>query len=501
MKAEIVNQLNDWRWRINNLYRIVDKDGDEIVFKMNWAQETLFNEMHYLNVILKARQLGFTTFIQVFMLDACFFNKNVNAGTIAHKLDAAKEIFKTKIKYPYEHMDPGLIAANPATSDTERSLEFQNGSKISVDTSFRSGTYQYLHISEFGKICATDPDRAEEIVTGAFNTVQAGNLIFVESTAEGQAGRFFELCERSQHYQGDLTKMDWKFFFFPWWQEPGYRLDADVSIPQHLMEYFKDLELQKIELDDQQRAWYAKKEADQQDKMKREYPSTPKEAFEQAIEGAYFSRPLNTCRKRDQITKVPHYPAYPVDTYWDLGKGDSTSIWFHQKIGMKHCFIDYYENSGEDPPHYMKILEERGKHNGGELYTYGKHYMPHDADNDRLGGTIADQFRELGMKNIRISDRVKSKQTPIEATRTVIPVCWFDEENCNVRIGRNVCGIGSLAGYHKRWNEKLATYSNEPLHNWASHGADAFMEFAMNQQVAERQDSSPISYNSGKQYA
>jgi hypothetical protein len=57
--------LTDLRWRLNNLYYITDKDGRRVRFELNWAQERLFNSMHYQNAILKARQLGFTTFIQL----------------------------------------------------------------------------------------------------------------------------------------------------------------------------------------------------------------------------------------------------------------------------------------------------------------------------------------------------------------------------------------------------------------------------------------------------
>ena len=82
--------FGNWCWRLNNLYWITDKEGRRTKFRMNWAQEALFNDMHYLNVILKARQLGFTTFIQIFMLDQCLFNSNIRAGTIAHRLDDAQ---------------------------------------------------------------------------------------------------------------------------------------------------------------------------------------------------------------------------------------------------------------------------------------------------------------------------------------------------------------------------------------------------------------------------
>ena len=164
-----VEQFSDWRWRLNNLYFITDESGAKIQFRMNWAQEQLFEEMHYLNLVLKARQLGFTTFIQLFMLDACIFNSNIRAGVIAHKMDAAEAIFRDKIKFPYDNLPSALRAAVPIVKDNTTTLELSNNSLISVGTSMRSGTLQYLHVSEFGKVCAKYPDKAREIVTGALN--------------------------------------------------------------------------------------------------------------------------------------------------------------------------------------------------------------------------------------------------------------------------------------------------------------------------------------------
>src|SRR5687768_8469994 len=143
-----ISQFSDWRWRLNNLYWITDKEGRRIQFRMNWAQETLFTEMHYMNTILKARQLGFTTFIQLFMLDACIFNDNIRAGTIAHKLDDAKTIFRDKILYPYDNLPDGLKAARPKVKDSAEELVLSNNSSVRVATSMRSGTLQYLHVSE-----------------------------------------------------------------------------------------------------------------------------------------------------------------------------------------------------------------------------------------------------------------------------------------------------------------------------------------------------------------
>src|SRR5215207_225947 len=173
----LLSQFSDWRWRLNNLYWIVNKEGKRTQFKMNWAQENLFNGMHYMNVILKARQLGFTTFIQIFMLDACLFNADIRAGTIAHKLDDAKTIFRDKVKYPYDELPDAIKAARPVIKDSADELMFSNNSSIRVGTSLRSGTLQYLHVSEYGKLCAKYPDKAREVRTGALNTIQSGQLL------------------------------------------------------------------------------------------------------------------------------------------------------------------------------------------------------------------------------------------------------------------------------------------------------------------------------------
>src|SRR3954453_14715452 len=133
-----LDRLSAWRWRIDNLYHITDKNGQKLRFQMNWAQEALFNEMSFQNVILKARQLGFTTFIQIFMLDACLFNSNVRAGTIAHTLTDAQTIFRDKIKFPYDNLPEALKAARPITASNTTELMLANNSSIRVGASMRS---------------------------------------------------------------------------------------------------------------------------------------------------------------------------------------------------------------------------------------------------------------------------------------------------------------------------------------------------------------------------
>lgn len=196
---------------------------------MNWAQKLLYKTMWYLNIILKARQLGMTTFIQIFMLDRCLFNDNTNAGVIAHTLSDAESFFQDKIKFAYDNLPDEIKAKLYAQTDSSKELAFANGSRIRVGTSLRSGTLQYLHISEFGKLCAKHPERAREVVSGALNTVAPGQFVFIESTAEGAYGAFYTMCQAAMKLKDSvarglelLTKMDYKFFFYPWFEHPDY---------------------------------------------------------------------------------------------------------------------------------------------------------------------------------------------------------------------------------------------------------------------------------------
>jgi hypothetical protein len=283
--ASFEEKIADKHWRINNLYTIKNKAGKEIPFVMNSDQEYFFLNRHNKNVILKARQRGFTTLQCISYLDDCLFTANLSAGIIAHKVEDAAEIFEDKIKFAYENFCndyPYLAAHISADTDNTGKLKFSNGSSIRVSTSFRSGTIQRLHISEYGKIAADFPKKAKEIRTGAFNAVEMNQEITVESTAEGMEGEFYNLWGKAEANQGKkLTVLDFKPFFFPWWKAEEYRLDPlGVEIPQKLKVYFQSLKDEHgIDLDDYQKAWYAKKYEEQGEDMPQEYPSFSEEAF------------------------------------------------------------------------------------------------------------------------------------------------------------------------------------------------------------------------------
>ncbi len=285
-------RLSDPMWRLQNLYYIVDKHGRKVRFEPNWAQKQLYHDMWYCNIILKARQLGISTFVCLLFLDRCLFNSNLAAGVIAHTREDAEQLFK-RIKFAYDSLPDAIKALRPATVDSARELVFSNGSSLRVGTSMRGSTLQYLHISEFGKICAKFPDKAQEIITGSLNTLAPGQYVFIESTAEGREGRFYEICKQAQALAAsgkDLSKMDFRFHFFSWFGEPSYRIGSPLGMSQEIHEYFISLEGLGIKLDPEQKFWYAARHATQGEDMKREFPSTPEEAWEQSTEGGLLRK-------------------------------------------------------------------------------------------------------------------------------------------------------------------------------------------------------------------
>lgn len=477
LPAELAKNLRIQDWRLNNLYWIKDKENRKVKFVMNPEQREYYENQHTRNLILKARQLGFTTEELMIQLDSALFESKACA-LIAHKLDDAKRLFLEKVLFAYENLPHAIKAANPVKNERADELRFKNGGSITVSTGFRGGTLSRLHVSEFGKICAKDPEKAREIVTGAFEAVGVNCVITIESTAEGREGRFYDYSQSAEKLKisgAQLNPLDFKFFFFPWWKNKDYSLPGDYSPPEHLSSYFEDLTAKRgTKLTIGQMKWYQSKMATLGDDMKREYPSHPEEAFQQSVDGAYYAKQFRKIYEDGRVCVLPKNDHQPIDTYWDIGVGDSTAIWFVRKIGEQFHFVDFYENSGEGLQHYMKVLKKKG-------YNYGKHYGPHDIEN-REFGSDAKSRKEIARSGYEIDGQkysinfnvvpVSSIDTGIESAREILAKCVFDEARCDQ-------GIKCLENYRKEWDEKKGCWKDRPLHDWASHGADAFRYFAV----------------------
>ena len=197
-----------------------------------------------------------------------------------------------------------------------------------------------------------------------------------------------------------------------------------------------------------------------------------------ALPGAYYARVIDQLERDGAIGRVPFNPARQVHTAWDLGAADTFVIWFMQRTATGGWgAIDYIANTSKGVDWYVaEISGNTDESQHRKAYVYGEHLLPHDADHQNVGLTeaasIADTVRKLGLKNVRVVPRTPSVANDINEVRKILPVCAFDETRC-------AHGIDALRSYRRVWDEKLKTYKDTPLHDWASHPADAFRTFAM----------------------
>ncbi len=194
--------------------------------------------------------------------------------------------------------------------------------------------------------------------------------------------------------------------------------------------------------------------------------------FDAAAPGAYYASLLGEAERAGRIGRVPHDPALKVDTAWDLGIDDYTAVWFFQQAGREVRAIDYFETSGEG----LDAVVRRAL--GDRPYVYGTHHLPHDVMVRELGAAGRSRFETLGSLGVwPISvGAAMDPEERINAGRLMIPITWFDAEKC-------AGGLERLRGYRKRWVKATRSYGG-PMHDAASHGADAFGEFAANRRGA-----------------
>lgn len=301
--------IKDQNWRLHNLYFIVTKDGDKQVFKMNRAQEHFYENYinvphpYHRHVILKSRQLGFTTFIDIFILDCILFNPNKEGIVIAHKVQDATEIFDKKIEFAIRNMAEDVKGAffkinHRSARKVQVVIDYGpdqgSTSSIAVAVSGRSGTYHYVHISEFAKMCVAFPKRAEEVERGTFPTVPFDGFIFIESTAEGMAGRFYEMFQQNWLTREKITPQLSQVEFLPHF----YNWQYDDMEMKKIYECVPTSEMQECEIDwasyqeehnltDKEITYYymkwlqfgGKTSPDAIKSLMQEYPTTEEEAF------------------------------------------------------------------------------------------------------------------------------------------------------------------------------------------------------------------------------
>lgn len=193
-------------------------------------------------------------------------------------------------------------------------------------------------------------------------------------------------------------------------------------------------------------------------------------SFDAPLVGAYYSQAMQEADKENRICSVPYDKGYPVHTAWDIGVNDTNSIIFYQATGLELRIVDYYGGTDAGIQHYAGVLRDKQDTEG---YVYGTHYAPWDIvqrDWSANGRSRDEVAKEHGVNFTPVQKSPINEG--IDAARRLLKVCWFDGEKCEYLIS-------ALREYQKSWDEEKKVYMNKPLHNWASHPADAFRTLAM----------------------
>lgn len=504
----LAGRLDDPLWRLCHLYWIENKEGHVQRFSPNAAQLRLHHGLWHRNAVLKARQLGISTYVALLMLDRCLFTPNFHAGIIDKTLPDAEQKLE-KVRFAWEHLDylpprpepheqalaylgslikqeTGVMKRNewrPA-SDARTRLAFANGSDIRLGTNLRGGTLQLLHVSELAHVSVHAPWRAREIRTGAINTVPAGGTIILESTHEG--GRYgvnYEMTVQAMENaaRAELSPLDFRFFFFSWFDNPDYALKGSQGWGEAASAYFEKLEREHgLQLSHAQKLWYARMERTMGAAMRQEYPSTPDEAFSTGNEGSIYGSQIALLREAGRIgAEFPYNASEPLYTAWDLGLSDHTAIWLVQHWGGNVYWLHHYSANQLPLEHYAGKIHEWEQAYG----AIAAHFLPHDAAHrDPHGQSYVESLARCGITAARVVPRTPDIWRGINSLRGLLSRSWFHRNTLLQRMtprgDREPSGLTCLEMYRTAPPGASGALRDAPLHDAASHSADAARMFA-----------------------
>lgn len=478
--------LSSKLWRLNNVYNIVDKNGDKVTFRMNYAQHKVYaaSRLHPRLIVLKSRQQGISTLWLVSYFDDATFCDNLNLGLMAQGTDEAATLLE-RTKFLWDTLDPDIKAFTNVKllKDNTKEFSFSNNSSIFIRVSFRSATLQRLHISEFGKIANQYPKRARETKTGSLQALGRGNTGIIESTAEG-INMFKTMWDQAVVVDSSdsLSQKDFKPVFLSWVEDPDCWEVVDQPIDTYAQEYFDKVEKELgITLAKEQKNFWIVQYRELGEDVHQEYPATPAEAFSASKNGSYYSTIFTkNVVERKRLVKNLYDPQLPVDIYFDIGIDDYMVMLFVQIWDDEIRIIDEYWNEGYGFKHYIDEAFDRE-------YTFRAIKFPHDIEqrettaiNSRgLARTRMDVVTELIDERARLDgissplvERLDKSSIAdgIEAVRRMIPKIKVDPK-CEYIVD-------CFHKYSKEWDDKLSVWKQTPRHDEFSHGADTLRGLA-----------------------
>jgi len=397
----------------------IDKKEITIPFKPRKYQWEVFQKLKRFNVIVCHRRFGKTCLAIWKLVAAAVEKDNARLAYIAPTYRQGKAV---AFDYLKEYTEP-LMQLGGSRNETELKIDLYNGSRIQIfgadnPDALRGLGFDGVVMDEFALM---SPRTWTEIIRPAVSD-KLGFVIFIGTPmGHNQFWEVFDFAKRTDSKD---------------WYGCMYRSSDTNVIPDW------ELEDAKRTMPDSQ--------------FEQEYECS----FNAAVQGSYYGALMEQAEKQKRIGDIPYDPTVDVETWWDLGIGDSTAIWFAQRVNNEVRLIDYYETNGESLAYYVSKLNEKP-------YNYGAHIAPHDIVTRELGTgkSRLEVAAELGL-NFEVAPKLEVEHG-IESVRNTLPNCWFDRIRCKQ-------GIEALKQYKKVFDDKNQVFKNKPHHNWASHGSDAF---------------------------
>ncbi len=391
-------------------------------YKPRKAFKTFHESKKRWNVIVAHRRAGKTTACINHLIRWAALKQDGRYAFISPFYAQSKDIAWQILR---EYVQP-FIELGATVNESELRVDLPNGSRIRL---YGADNYDRLRglgfdgvvLDEYADI---DPRAFAEVIRPALSDRQ-GRCIWI-GTPKGH-NNFYEMYKRA------CIDKDW------------FALELKASETNLLLQ--SELDAAKHDLST--------------DQYNQEYQCS----FEAAIQGAYYGTEMREASEEKRITKIHYDKSLEVHTAWDLGIGDSTSIWFAQFVGNEVRLIDFYEASGVGLDHYAKELKNKP-------YVYGQHILPHDVQVQELG---TGKSRLEVLKNLGLEPTVCPKLSVadgIQAVRVLLGRCYFDSVKCDR-------GIEALKQYRAAYDEKNKAFKVKPLHDWSSHAADSFRYLAI----------------------
>jgi hypothetical protein len=465
-------------WRLRNLYHIKRADDGRIIrFEPRPEQQRVYDMLFKQGVkrliILKARRLGMSTALDVLLTDQMLWNAGTQCSLVDQTAADAERKLATIAKIALDNLPPVALQCIEKVRDSGSILEVsvagEAASSFFAGLRARGGTNNWLHLSEWGVIQADDPKRSEEILTGAIPSAEHGRIIVETTWKGGRGGHLWDIVKAALETPEEAkTDKDWRVLFFPWWKDETYRVEGDVAtIAPAISAYLDGMEQTTgHKFSPQQRLWYDRQARDLGLFIFREFPTTLDECFKSPVEGAIYAGELDKLRASGAISAFRADNSSVVHTAWDLGSPVNTVVWYFQVIkGNEIRVIDCDLDLDLTPVQRVAHMQAKG-------YPLGHHFLPHDAAATRTSGKAdAQVYTEAGLANVRVLPRTHDIWIGINACLQMFPRFSFRLPACER-------GLDALANYAYKRSSATGIVVNEPVHNWASHAADALRMIA-----------------------